>query len=47
MLVVGDREAQAGTVAVRTRSEGDRGAMPVAEFERMILDLVATRALEP
>ena len=32
MLVVGDREAQAGTVAVRNRRHGDQGARPVAEF---------------
>ncbi len=31
MLVVGDRELQAGTVAVRSRSEGDKGSVPVAE----------------
>ncbi len=32
MLVVGDREASQGTVAVRDRVEGDLGAMPVAEL---------------
>jgi threonyl-tRNA synthetase len=32
MLVIGDREAESGQVALRTRSGGDRGAMPVAEF---------------
>ena len=32
MLVVGDREAEAGTVSVRSRSEGDIGVMPVADF---------------
>lgn len=31
MLVVGGRDAEAGTVAVRDRLEGDLGAMPVAE----------------
>jgi threonyl-tRNA synthetase len=31
MLVVGDKEQQAGTVAVRERSQGDLGAMAVAE----------------
>jgi threonyl-tRNA synthetase len=31
MLVVGDKEQQAGTVAVRERSQGDQGAMAVAE----------------
>ncbi|HEY3174673.1 MAG TPA: threonine--tRNA ligase [Candidatus Polarisedimenticolia bacterium] len=47
MLVIGDREAQAGAVAVRTRSEGDRGAMPVSGFEAMLSDIVTTRALKP
>jgi len=32
MLVVGDREEEAGTVAVRHRVEGDRGPRPLAEF---------------
>ncbi len=32
MLVVGDREAQEGTVAVRTRSGGDEGAVPLEDF---------------
>ncbi len=32
MLVLGDREAAAGTVAVRSRKEGDLGAIPLQEF---------------
>jgi threonyl-tRNA synthetase len=32
MLVVGDREEEAGAVAVRSHEEGELGAMPVAEF---------------
>jgi len=32
MAVVGRREAEAGTVAVRHRTEGDLGAMPLEEF---------------
>jgi threonyl-tRNA synthetase len=32
MLVVGDKEAAEGTVAVRTRTGGDQGARPVAAF---------------
>jgi threonyl-tRNA synthetase len=34
MLVVGDREAAEGTVAVRSRSGGDLGARPVDQFLR-------------
>jgi threonyl-tRNA synthetase len=32
MLVIGDRETAEGTVAVRTRAGGDRGASPVEAF---------------
>ena len=32
MLVVGDKEQQASTVAVRERSHGDQGAMAVTEL---------------
>jgi threonyl-tRNA synthetase len=45
MLVVGDREADAGTVAVRERSRGDVGAMPLEEFEQLALGLIRSRAL--
>jgi len=44
MLVVGDREAEAGAVAVRLRSGEDLGAMPVAEFEEMALKAVREKA---
>jgi threonyl-tRNA synthetase len=36
MLVVGDREEEAGTVAVRSHEEGELGAMPVAELAARI-----------
>ncbi|MGH7389467.1 MAG: threonine--tRNA ligase [Candidatus Rokuibacteriota bacterium] len=45
MLVVGNREAEAGTVAVRERSRGDVGAMPLADFERLVLELIGSRAI--
>ncbi|HEU4464799.1 MAG TPA: threonine--tRNA ligase [Gemmatimonadota bacterium] len=45
MLVLGDREAAAGTVSVRERSRGPRGAMPLGEFAEMALRLVRSRAL--
>ena len=32
MLIVGDREAKAGAVSVRLRSEEDLGAIPVQDF---------------
>ena len=31
MLVVGDRDVEAATVAVRRHGEGDRGTMPLEE----------------
>lgn len=32
MLVVGDKEAEEGTVSVRRRGEGDIGSMKIGEF---------------
>jgi threonyl-tRNA synthetase len=43
MLVVGDREAAEGTVAVRTRTGGDQGAMAVDEFVVRATEDVAQR----
>jgi threonyl-tRNA synthetase len=45
MLVLGDREVEAGEVAVRERSRGDIGAMSLEEFQAMARRLVETRAL--
>jgi threonyl-tRNA synthetase len=45
MLVVGDREAEAGAAAVRLRSEENLGAMPIADFLALVEPLVATRSL--
>ena len=44
MLVVGDKEAEAGTVSVRTRGGVDLGAMPVDEFIAKIKEEIKTRA---
>jgi threonyl-tRNA synthetase len=41
MLVIGDREAAEGTVAVRSRAGGDQGAKPVDEFLSAALAEVA------
>jgi threonyl-tRNA synthetase len=43
MAVVGDREAAAGAVAVRSRAGGDLGAMPVDEFEGRLAAEVAAK----
>src|SRR5829696_5306535 len=45
MLVCGDREMEEGKVAVRERSRGDIGAMPLEEFRELALRLVRTRSL--
>jgi threonyl-tRNA synthetase len=44
MLVVGDREAENRTVAVRRRDSGDSGTRPLAEFVTWIRELIDTRA---
>ena len=46
MLVCGQKEATAGTVSVRSRSRGDLGPQPLAEFERELARRVETRAVE-
>ncbi len=46
MLVVGDQEAESNMVAVRTRDEENRGAMPVGEFKDHALGQIASRSLE-
>ncbi len=46
MLVVGDREMEAASVAVRLRSGKNLGAMPVAEFIEIAEQAVASHGLE-
>ncbi|MEZ5318210.1 MAG: threonine--tRNA ligase [Vicinamibacterales bacterium] len=43
MLVMGDREVEDGTVAVRSRSAGDQGSRPAADFLSDALAEVASR----
>ena len=43
MLVVGDREAEAGAVSVRHRKHGDMGAKPLEQFVDEVTELVATK----
>ncbi|MBQ9021252.1 MAG: threonine--tRNA ligase [Eggerthellaceae bacterium] len=38
MLVVGDKEIEEGTVSLRTREEGDKGSVPVADIVKAIED---------
>ncbi len=43
MFVVGEKEAESGTVSVRERQKGDIGAMSLDEISRIILDKVNKR----
>ena len=44
MLVIGDKEIEAGGVAVRSRKEGEKGVMKVEAFLQAALDEVRTKA---
>ena len=44
MLVIGDKEAEAGLVSVRTRSGGDEGTMTIKDFMEKISEEIKTRA---
>ncbi len=46
MLVVGDKEEENDTVAVRTRNNENRGAVPLADFLAQAATLITTKALE-
>ncbi|MGH9593859.1 MAG: aminoacyl--tRNA ligase-related protein, partial [Bryobacteraceae bacterium] len=45
MLVIGGKEAEAGTVAVRHRTKGDHGARPLADFIAALNSEIANRDL--
>jgi len=47
MAVVGAREAEADSVAVRDRSEGDQGVVSVDEFIRALREEIDTKATRP
>jgi threonyl-tRNA synthetase len=44
MLVVGDREVQAGQVSVRNRKQGDQGAVAVDEFVQRLAQLTSGKS---
>ena len=46
MLVVGEKEASSGTVSLRTRSGGDKGAVAVEALVEQAQELISTRNLE-
>jgi threonyl-tRNA synthetase len=43
MLVVGDREAESGSVSVRRHGEGDVGTVPIDEFAQQLAERIAAR----
>jgi threonyl-tRNA synthetase len=43
LLVCGNREAEAGQVAVRSREKGDEGAQAAAEVKNRMVELVKLR----
>ena len=43
MLILGDKEAEAGNVSVRRHGEGDLGALTVAEFAERTASEIASR----
>ena len=47
ILVIGDKEMQAGTVAVRARGGVDMGVMPHADFGKRLQEEVATKTNSP
>jgi len=44
MLIVGDKEEEEGKVAVRSRKEGDKGAVTLDKFMADLLNEIKTRA---
>ena len=44
MLVIGDRDVENGTVSVRSRKDGDLGAMTPADFYANLTEEITTRA---
>ncbi len=46
MLIMGDRDAAAGNVSVRLRTDEDLGAMPVGDFVAMAKGIIESKSLE-
>ena len=44
MLIVGDKEAESGTVSVRSRKDGDKGSVTLEAFIDAALEEIRTRA---
>ena len=46
MLVIGDKDIEAGTLSVRSRKEGDKGAFTLDDFTALILEKVESKELD-
>lgn len=46
MIIVGDKDIEAGTISVRHRKEGDLGAMQVADFLKIAQEEIDTKAIK-
>jgi len=46
ILVMGDKEAEAHAVSVRTRAKGDQGSMPLADFLAKAKELIESRSTD-
>ena len=46
MLVVGPKEAEAGTVSVRHRSKGDLGPRPLADLLSALKQEIETKVIQ-
>ena len=46
MLVIGDKEVESKTVAVRGRKDGDKGAMALADFIGHITNVIANKSID-
>jgi threonyl-tRNA synthetase len=44
ILVVGDKEAEAGAISLRVRGQGDQGGMPLGEFVTRARSLVDSKS---
>ena len=45
LLIVGDKEAEAGAVSLRVRGQGDQGSMPLEQFVAKALSLVESKSM--
>lgn len=46
MIIVGDKDIEAGTISVRHRKEGDLGAMQVEDFLKLAQEEIDTKAIK-